>query len=95
MNRFAVTLASTAFIALALVASATNAAPPASMECPSAFQLKSVNSIVEEFDVDPSAVEVIDANENRFVCLMRLPEHSPRSPIFINVIDDVAFAKKP
>ena len=95
MKRLAVTLASTAFIALALVATATNAAPPASMECPPAFQLKSVSFIAEEFDVDISAVEVIDANENKFVCLMLLPEHSPRSPIFANVIDDVAFAKKP
>jgi hypothetical protein len=95
MKRFAVTLAATALFALALFASATTAAPPASLECPPAFELKTVTFIVEEFGVDISAVEVIDANKNMFVCLMLLPEHSPRSPIFANVIDDVAFAKKP
>ncbi|HEU6443472.1 MAG TPA: hypothetical protein VFL61_00285 [Gaiellaceae bacterium] len=78
--------------ALALVASATNAAPP---ECPAAFEVKPLSFFVDEFGGDISVVEVIDANQNDLLCFILLPDHSPNSPIFVNAIDDVAFAKKP
>lgn len=95
MKRLALTLAAVVVAALALVGSVANATPPASMRCPAAFQLEPLSFFVEEFGVDISAVEVIDMNENGFLCFKVLPEHSPRSPIFLNAIDDVAFAKKP
>lgn len=95
MKRFGLTLASTVVAALALVGSAAEATPPASMQCPASFELKPLSFFVEEFGVDPSIIEVIDANQNTFVCFIILPQHSPRSPIFLNVIDDVAFARKP
>lgn len=90
--RLALTLVATVATALTLAASTTNAAPPASEQCPAAFQLKPLSFFVEEFGVD---VSVVDMNENQLVCFILLPEHSPRSPIFANVIDDVAFAKRP
>ena len=95
MKRLPLILATAVVAALGLVVSAANATPPASMQCPAGFQLEPLSFFVEEFQVDISVVEVIDMNENGSLCFVVLPEHSPRSPIFLNVIDDVAFAKKP
>ena len=95
MKRLGLTLASTVLAAFALMGSAAQARPPASTQCPASFELKPISFFVEEFGLDASSIEVIDANRNGLVCFIVLPEHSPRSPIFLNVIDDVAFAKKP
>jgi hypothetical protein len=95
MKRLGFTFASTIVAALALMGGAAEARPPASMECPASFELRPISFFVEEFGLDASVIEVIDANQNGLVCFIVLPEHSPRSPIFLNVIDDVAFAKKP
>ena len=95
MKRLGITLATTVAAALALMGGAAEATPPASTKCPAAFQLKPISFFVEEFGLDAALIEVIDANRNGLVCFIVLPEHSPRSPIFLNVIDDVAFARKP
>jgi hypothetical protein len=96
MKRLAITFATAIIVALALMATTVaNASPPASMRCPAGFELEPLSFFVEEFGIDLAAVEAIDMNNNDHLCWNALPEHSPNSPIFLNAIDDVAFAKKP
>jgi hypothetical protein len=95
MNRLAVIFATAIVVALALMVTVANARPPASMRCPAGFELEPLSFFVDEFGIDLAALETIDMNDNDHLCFIALPEHSPSSPIFLNAIDDVAFAKKP